>query len=77
MMTIKLGPLMTADEAKTRYCPAMTREGHEYTCCADKCMAWMSVSDFPLNMLPSDERDVVMELLADGPIAETLGFCCK
>lgn len=79
MLNIKLGPLMEAEEARRRICPfSMNASRSEYfNCVADKCTAWMSVIDLPLNMLHGDERDVVMELLADGPESESLGFCCK
>ena len=78
MLNIKLGPLMTADEAKTRYCPAMTRADAHVSCGADQCMWWMWLEELRRGMVPHEQdRSILQELLEARETGRRIGFCCK
>ena len=78
MLTIKFGPLITAEEAKNKTCPAMTRGPATHFCCADKCAWWMWLEDVRHGTLSHKQ---FMALMQDYEHAhakgERLGFCCK
>ena len=80
MLTIKLGPLMTAEEAKEHYCPHTMNcsPSDSYKCMGDLCMAWMWLEELRRGMFSHDqEMAMQQELLEAREAGKRIGFCCK
>ena len=78
MLTIRFGPLMTAEEAKTKFCPVMTRTNAHISCCADQCVWWMWVEALRRGMFPHEqEMAIQQEFLEAREAGKRIGFCCK
>ena len=79
MLTIKLGPFMTKEEAKERYCPFVMNAEHSnsYTCLADECMAWMWVYDIPTDACEGNSLSELLDRMEEEGAATSWGFCCK
>ena len=80
MLHINLGPIMTAEEAKKRYCPYSRSKPYEYAqkCDAEKCMAWMWLKDVCKGMLPTIQHQYLFAEYEKGvKNGRRLGFCIK
>ena len=80
MLTVHLGPVMTAEEAKQKYCPYSRSKPYEYAqhCDADQCMAWMWLEDLRRGMLPKRQHQSLFAEYEEGlRTHRRLGFCTK
>lgn len=79
MMIVKFGPMMTADEAKKRFCHlTMPCPDDTFCCHADECVAWMWLEDIRNGMVPREQYMALkQEALEASQNGRRLGFCCK
>lgn len=79
MMILKFGPMMTADEAKKRFCHlTMPCRDDTFFCFADECTAWMWLEDISKGMdLFEQYMALKQEALEAKQNGRRLGFCCK
>lgn len=80
MLHVNLGPIMTAEEAKKKYCPYSRSKPNEYAqkCDAEKCMAWMWLENFRKGMLPESQYYALFTEYEEGvKQGRRLGLCIK
>lgn len=80
MLTVSLGPIMTAEQAKKQYCHHSRSKPYTYaqTCDADQCMAWMWLGDIRKGMLPVEQYRALFAVYEEGlKEGKHLGFCAK